>query len=224
MSETAQTLIKAALRAIGAIATGETATANDMADGLESLKMMLRSWSSQNIRIYYTESEAVTLTGATSYSWGTGGTIATARPVQIRGAYTSDNLVDVIDEAKYRRLVVGNAGGLVQWVWYQPKYPLGYLYPWPLDSSVLNIHSLKPLSDPAALATSITFPPEYDDAIKWNLAVRMAPEYGKEATPTISALAAATLHALETLNFSMKIPEARADIISIPETYNIDAG
>ena len=224
MSETAQTLIKAALRSIGAIATGETPTAAELADGLEAMRFMLRNWSSQNIRIPFTTTESVALTGATSYSWGSGGTIATARPVQIRGAYTSDNIVDIIDEAKYRHLVVGNSGGPVQWLWYQPQYPLGYIYPWPLDSSTLHIDSLKELTDPTAITSSVAFPTGYDDAIKWNLAVRLAPEYGKDAGATVTALAATTLHAIETLNFSSKIPEARVEVIAIPSAYDIDAG
>jgi hypothetical protein len=49
MSETAQTLIKAALRTIGAIAMGETPTADEMTEGLEALKFMLRHWSNKNI-------------------------------------------------------------------------------------------------------------------------------------------------------------------------------
>lgn len=226
VSETAQTLIKAALRSIGAIATGETPTADELADGLEALRFMLRSWSAHNIRVNFTTTESITLNGATSYSWGSGGTIATARPVQIRGAYTADNPVEIIDEAKYRWLVVANQGGPVQWLWYQPQYPLGYIYPWPLDSSTLHVDSLKELTDPTALASSVAFPTEYDDAIKWNLAVRLAPEYGKEASNTIMSLAASTLHALETLNFSMKIPEVRVEILglSVGGKHNIDAG
>jgi hypothetical protein len=185
---------------------------------------MLRSWSAHNIRVYFTTTETVGLSGATSYSWGSGGTIATARPVSIRGAYTSDNLVEIVDESQYMRLVVGNQGGPVQWLYYQPQYPLGYLFPWPLDSSTLYVNSLKELSDPTTLASTVQFPTEYDDAIKWNLAVRMAPEYGKDASPTILSLAASTLHALETLNFSNKIPQARVEVLSLGGTYDIDAG
>ena len=224
MSETAQTLIKAALRSIGAIATGETPTSDELADGLEAMRFMLRSWSAHNIRTYFTTTETVALTGATSYTWGSGGTITTARPVQIRGAYTSDNIVEVVDEAKYRWLVVANHAGPVEYLWYQPQYPLGYLYPWPLDSSTLYVQTLKELTDPTLITSTIAFPTEYDDAIKWNLAVRLAPEYGKEAGATVVALAATTLHAIETLNFNSKIPEVRAEVIAIPSIYNIDAG
>jgi hypothetical protein len=224
MSETAQTLIKAALRSIGAIATGETPTADELADGLEALRFMLRNWSSQNIRVYYSTIDTVNLSGAESYSIGVGGTINTARPTKIRGAYTADNLVEIVDEAKYLLLRVSNPAGPVAWLWYQPQYPLGYIYPWPLDSSTLYLYSNKPLTDPTLITSTISFPPEYDDAIKWNLAVRMAPEYGKEASQTILSLAMSTLHSLETLNFSNKIPEARVEVISIGGAYNIDAG
>jgi hypothetical protein len=224
MSETAQTLIKSALRSIGAIATGETPTNSEMMDGLEALRFMLRSWSGNNIRLYFTTSEVITLTGAASYTWGSGGTITTARPVQIHGAYTSVNLVEVVDEAKYRRLVVANQGGPVQWIWYQPQYPLAYLFPWPLSSASLTVHSTKELSDPTGLTYSVTFPTEYDDAIKWNLAVRLGPEYGKDPSNTILSLAASSLHAIETLNFSMQIPESRPDIMGLSGggVYNID--
>lgn len=200
--------------------------ADELADGLEALRFMLRSWSAHNIRVYFTTTEAVTLTGATSYSWGSGGTIATARPSSIRGAYTASNLVEVVDEAKYRRLVVAAQGGPVQWVWYQPQYPLGYIFPYPLTSDTLYVHTLKELTDPTTLASTVAFPTEYDDAIKWNLAVRMAPEYGKEASQTIASLAASTLHALETLNFANKIPEARVDLmgLTVGGAYDIDQG
>lgn len=224
MSETAQTIIKAALRSIGAIATGETPTAAELDDGLEAMQLMLRSWSASNIRLYYSDTDTVTLNGSEYYTIGSGGTVNTARPTQIRGAYTSDNIVNIIDEAKYRYLRVGNNGGSVEYLWYSPEYPLGYLYPWPLDSSTLYLYSVKPLTDPTTITTSIEFPPQYDDAIKWNLAVRLAPEYGKEPSQVVAALAMSTLHVLETLNFSMKIPEARVDVISIPSAYNIDAG
>lgn len=224
MSETAQTLIKAALRSIGAISTGETPTADELEDGLESLQFMLRSWSARGVRIYFTTTESIALTGATSYTWGSGGTIATARPVKIHGAYTSENIVEVVDEAKYRRLVVANQGGPVQWLWYQPQYPLAYLYPWPLDSATLYVHSSKELTEPTAITSTIAFPTVYDDAIKWNLAVRLAPEYGKEPSNTVMSLAASTLQAMETLNFT--VPAIQTPIAGLGEggSFDIDNG
>lgn len=224
MSETAQTLIKAALRSIGAISTGETPTADELEDGLEALQFMLRNWSARGVRIYFTTTESITLTGATSYTWGSGGTIATARPVQIHGAYTSENIVEVIDEAKYRRLVLAGYTGPVEYLWYQPQYPLAYLYPWPLDSATLYVHSSKELTEPTAITSTIAFPTVYDDAIKWNLAVRLAPEYGKEPSNTVMSLAASTLQAMETLNFT--VPAIQTPIAGLGEggSFSLEHG
>lgn len=224
MSETAQTLIKAALRAIGSIATGETPTADELEDGLEAMQLMLRNWSARGIRLYFTTTESVSLTGAESYTWGSGGTITTARPVQIHGAYTSENIVEVIDEAKYRRLVVAGYSGPVAYLWYQPQYPLAYLFPWPLDSSTLYVHSTKELTEPSAITSTIAFPPAYDDAIKWNLAVRLAPEYGKEPSQTVMSLAASTLQAIETLNFNVPAINTPIAGLGVFGGYSIEHG
>ena len=53
MAETARTLIDMALKEIGAIAIGETPTADEEQDGLKKLQIMLRHWSSKNIRIHF---------------------------------------------------------------------------------------------------------------------------------------------------------------------------
>lgn len=226
MSETAQTLIKAALRSIGAIATGETPTADELDDGLEAMVFMLRNWSSQDIRLYYTKQESLTVSGAESYTIGSGGDLNTVRPVSIRGAWTSDGPVKIIDEDKYRQVRSSNlTGGLLEYIWYSPEFTLGKIYPWPRASALLYIDSLKPLTDPTVITSSIAFPPEYDDPIKWNLAVRLAPEYGKEPSNTVLSLAASTLHNLETRNFAQQLNSIRPEVISLGSTkYNIDNG
>jgi hypothetical protein len=225
MSETAQTLIKAALRSIGAIATGETPTAAELADGLEAMQMMFRNWSAQNIRLYYTKQETLTMSGATSYTIGSGGVLNTTRPASIRGAWTTDGPVKVIDEDQYRQYRMSvQASPTVEWLWYSPEYPLGLLYPWPLGGSTLYIDTQIPLTDPSAITDSISFPTEYDDAIKWNLAVRLAPEYGKEPTQTVYNLAVSTLAAIETRNFAHQINAVRPEVIKLGHVrYNIDA-
>ena len=226
MSESAQTLIKAALRAIGVIATGETPTNAELADGLEAMKFMFRTWSAQNVRMYYTKQETLTMTGATSYTIGSGGSLDTVRPAAIRGAWCSDWPVKLIDEDHYRQFRMSAASsGTVECLWYSSEYPLGKLYPWPLGGILLYLDTLKPLTDPTLITSSIAFPPEYDDAIKWNLAVRLAPEYEREASQTVQSLAAMTLHALEVRNFSQQLNSIRSEIISVAaERYNIDNG
>ena len=224
MSETANTLIKSAFRSIGVIASGETPTAAEMADGLEAMKFMFRHWSAKNIMIPYITNEAITTTGAESYTWGTGGTIATARPETVIGAYVADDrTIEIVDQARYRRLRVTGDIGETIYIWYSPEFPLGKLHIWPLGSDTIYIDCLKALSDPANLAASVSFPPEYDEAIKYNLAVRLAPEYGKSVTTELVALALSGLKTIENKNFAAQMGSIQPEILKLAHgRYNIE--
>uniref|UniRef100_A0A6M3IPJ3 Uncharacterized protein n=1 Tax=viral metagenome TaxID=1070528 RepID=A0A6M3IPJ3_9ZZZZ len=229
MSETAQTLIKAALRSIGVLAAGEVPTTDEYADSLESLKMMLRHWQARNTRIYYTKQDAIGLAGATSYTIGSGGDCNTVRPASIRGAYVRDSNsfdhpVKLIDEDKYRSLRLKNLSGPAEYLWYSPEYPLGKIYLFPTGGTTLYIDSLKPLTEPGAITSDVAFPPEYDEAVKYGLAVRLAPEYGKPVSPEMAMLAKAAINDVEIRNFSEQINAARPEIIRMSGRYNIDEG
>ena len=222
MSQTAQELIKASLRAINAIATGETPTASEMADGLEALKIMLRSWSSDNMMVYSIVFDTLAMTGAYSYTIGSGGDVDTEWPVDIKGAVVdTDYQVDMIGEAKYRSLsrspAMASYGATARFLCYNPVYPLGVLYPAPKGGSSMVISSLKALSDPATLTTSVAFPTSYDAAIKWNLAVDLAPEFGKEPSGIVVARAQQTKRIIQSKNAAMQINAV--DLSAIGRNY-----
>jgi hypothetical protein len=209
MSETARTLIKGALRVVGALASGETPTADEENEALEALKFMFRSWSTRDIMLFYVKQDTVTLTGANYYTIGSGGDCNTVRPTSIRGAYVDDQLCTIIDEAKHRELRLSNLTGSAAYLYYNPEYPLGKIYLLPTDGSLLYLDSLKPLTDPTAITGDVAFPPEYDAAIKYGLAVHLAPEYGKEASPTVLGLAQDALAAIVARNFASQIVNVR---------------
>jgi hypothetical protein len=84
--QTAQELIKAALRVIGVVATGETPTNAELQDGLEAMKIMFRQWAAKGLMVYVSTIDTHTLTAGTkSYTIGSGATINTGRPVSING-------------------------------------------------------------------------------------------------------------------------------------------
>lgn len=222
MSETANTLIKAALRAIGAIASGETPTSNEMAEGLEALKIMLREWSGNNMLVYYQEQDTVTMTGASSYTIGSGGDCSTVRPVEIKGAVVDDIYeLKIIDEQYYRKLNLSSLSAQPAFLWYNPEYPLGILYPYPTGGSQMVIDSLKPLTEPSAITDSIQFPTSYDSAIKWNLAIELAPEYGVEPSQIIYRRAMESKRLIESKNFASQVNAAILDLIK-PSGGNFD--
>ena len=223
---TAQELIKAALRAINAIATGETPTAAELQDGLEALKIMLRSWSGENIMVYSISQDTLTMTGASSYTIGDGGDLDTTWPVEIKGAVVdTDYNLRIIGEARYRSLARATLGSTAGYLWYNPVYPLGVLYPWPTGGLSMVIDSLKALTDPSVLTTEVEFPTSYDAAIKWNLAIELAPEYGKDPSGIVIARARESKRVIETKNLANQINAA--DLSSIGRggsSYDIDEG
>ena len=230
---TAQELIKASLRAIQAIATGETPTDAEMVDGLEALSMMLRYWGTKRTLMHYIEVESHILTASTeSYSIGSGGDIDTIRPLKITGGYTRsgsrDTPIEVVSEKKYREISQKSySGGSVVYVWYNPSWGAnerGTIYVYPATADTIYLHCLRPLGEPTGLTETVLFPGEYDDPIKWNLAVRLCPEYGKALTPLLQDLAVSTLDQLIAFNAALQIETINSKILSIGRGYDIDSG
>ena len=218
MSETAQTLINSALRSIGALAKGETPPAEDSDDALHALQFMLQNWNATGTRIWFITTEDLTY-AANPSTIGTGATLNVARPESILKAYLGSEELVIVDYAKWLRLVASDGEG---YLYYSPEYPYGKIYI--NGAGTLKLSSLKPLTDPTAIISTVTFPPEYNDAIKWNLACRLGPEYGKVVSDLIVNLAISTLRAIENKNFNDRITQARPEIIKIVNPYNIEAG
>ncbi|MBS1044556.1 hypothetical protein [Gluconobacter cerinus] len=82
------------------------------------------------------------------------------------------------------------------YAFYNPAYPLGEFYPWPIPQpGIWEFHLVfkQPLQAGLKATDPIVLPPEYWDAIMWCLAARIAPSYGQEASPTVVSLAKAAL-------------------------------
>ncbi len=225
MSEQAQTLIKAAMRAMGVLAAGETPTAAELSDGLECMRLMMRHWSDTNARIYYTTQDSIAMTGATYYTIGTGGDFDVDRPESIRGAYVDSTLLDIIDEARYRKLRLITVSSTAGYLWYSPEYPLGKLYVIPTGGTTFYLDSLKPLADVDSLTALLILPPGYYEAIKWNLAIRLCPEFNREPSVILLGLAKAALNDIETRNFDSQINAVNLNKeLGRTDGYDIDSG
>ena len=209
-------LLSASLRKIGALSSGETIEATRQAEALIALQSMLRSWGAVNINIFATVKENYTLTAGTgSYTWGSGGSVSTARPNQVTGAYILESgvtahSVDIITEGVYRGISAKNTAGIPYYLFFYPSYPLAtlYLYPVPDSAYVLYLDSFKPFTETGSfgLATdTISFPSYYEEAIIYNLAIRLAPEYGKTVSSEVAVIAKASLDNLINVNASSRV-------------------
>lgn len=198
---TGRELISASLRLIGAIAPGESVAAQEANDGLSSLNRMLGAWSNDNLLIHTKVREEFTLTPSTaSYTMGSGATFDTTRPIEIEEAAIEDNTASPAIEYPVNILTPEEWAAIVQKdltstlptdLYASGTYPneTVTLYPVPTVAHKLVLYSSKPLTSIATLDTSVSLPPGYDEALIFNLAIRLAPEYGKAITAEVMTVA-----------------------------------
>jgi hypothetical protein len=91
----------------------------------------------------------------------------------------------------YSRVGLKTLASLPQYVFLDAGWPVANLYIWPIPTSQYEIHVLmkEVLQSFQALTTSFNMPPEYQDAIVWNLAVRLRAFYRKPPDPVTIELA-----------------------------------
>lgn len=197
---TAADIIKGALKDIGAIATGETPSAAEISDGLESLNEMMNSWSADGYVLFAQVREEFTLVASTqSYSIGSGATFDTVRPEFIKGAgikesgNDSEFMMGVIQEIEEWQRISDKetTSNIPNMLWYSPTYPNGTVNVWPIPdaANTLVLYSEKPVTTFALSTTDFSFPPGWFRALRKNLAVELAPEYGRDVTVSLQKAA-----------------------------------
>jgi hypothetical protein len=207
-------LINMALKCSGVLGVGQTAMAEDTTDALRICNQMLSQWQRKRWLIWHLADVAVTLGSASTYTVGLGGDFNVARPDRIEAAflrqivnataYQPDWPIPVIDNREdYNRVALKSAPGLPFYVFYDPAYPLGILHTQPAAQTnfyELHISVKEQIGQFANLTTVIALPPEYEEAIQYNLAVRLRPMYQLPPEPTITALALTALNTLRNAN------------------------
>lgn len=186
-------LIRATLRLIGAISSSETPNADESSDALEALNLMLGSWGASRFLSASTGKVTHACNGSTSYTIGVGGDINTTRPTAIYNAYWSTGGLDYpltfLDYSDYQDIGIKNIGSIPEYIVLKPDNPLSTIFLFPVPANgTLTLDNIRPATD-LTLADDLPYPPEWIRALKFNLAVEIAPEYGFAVSPEIAALA-----------------------------------
>lgn len=189
---TALQMISRAMRQIQSLGSGETPTAQEQDDGLTALNAMLDTWNNESLSVYQILTESFTWAASQrTRTIGSGGDFDTTRPVAYEGAFQrlSDNVdypVSIVTEQQYEEIPnkVNVTGNVARWIYPDMAFPLTTLYVYPVPTEALSIHlrTWKQLQSFATATTSLALPPGYENAIVWNLALQLAPEYSKEPT------------------------------------------
>lgn len=217
---TARDMIERALRLIGALAAGEPMTASEAQDGLRALQAMVNEWGAQRLTMYQVQRLVFPLVvNQVSYTIGPGGNFNTVRPewienasvVQNNGALNELELrLDPIMNAQAWRTIMNKrlTSTLPTKLFYDPTFPLGTLYFWPiLQSGTLHTALYIPLAIAGFtnLTTDFTFPPAYEKALTYNLALELAPEFGAQVPEDVKEQAQRSLGRVKTANANMDV-------------------
>jgi hypothetical protein len=214
ITTTAMAQITSAMRLIGVLASGEVPQLSEATDALMVLQQMIDSWNADRLAIYTTSaSDYALVQGQQAYTLGPGGDFNTGRPAQIDSMSAilitnPDNPIEVpinmytVDQ--WQSLPVKNVPGSFPIVCYDDGgFPLRTLSMWPIPVGQpvnLRIYAWQSLSVPATLQTNLAFPPGYAEAFRYNLAVRLAPEFDADLSPVVQAIAVESLARVKTMN------------------------
>jgi len=193
---TVRDLIGSSLRLISVLGAGENMTAEDANDGLSTLNQMLASWSADGQVIYSRSVDTKVLTaGVSTLTMGAGGDINTSRPASITNATVTLGSVvypgiNIWNESAYSTLTFPSQQGIPSELYVNNGSPLVtlQLYPVPIGGLTLTIYSMKTLAS-LGLNDVLDLPPGYEMALRFNLAVLLAPEYDREPRQTVSDMA-----------------------------------
>lgn len=188
-------LIRGGLRLLGAIAVGETPTAEEANDALDRLNDILENWSTQPQAVYASQNDSVTaLAGVASYTVGSGGTWNIQRPVNVVGAYCTyggvDFPIEIVGKEQYDLIALKTqTQPLIQRLLFIADHPLARITVWPVPSADIPVYlnTDRVLTAISGLSSTVTLPPGYVLALKYALALAIAPEYGIQPSPQIQA-------------------------------------
>jgi hypothetical protein len=203
------TIIKAALRRIRGYDPEDATTITTVQydNGRETLNFLLAHWQALGLPIWCRKVTSKTLTASDgSYSIGNGGDINVNQPLAIVQAwlrdatnttYPTDIPLNIIGQQEYYQLSSKSDVSRPVSLYYDRAYDgaankgassVGNIYLWPLPDTVtatnctLYLLYQRPLLDFNASADALDMPQEWYEAVRLNLAYKLAPEYGMQAS------------------------------------------
>jgi hypothetical protein len=207
-------LMRSSFRLIGVLREGQTFNQDDQADALFVLNAMLEQWSTERLNVFTIQPQTIVCNaGQQAYQWGAGAPdINAPRPQRI----TAANVVTTATGGPCELpLAVLN---LDQWVdirikstpstiptriFLDDQWPNANLLVWPVPTQSIDIIAWvwqaiqTGFTDPSV---TLSFPPGYAEAIRYNLACKLAPEWGRELRDDVIEEAMRTKAAIKRLN------------------------
>ena len=180
-------IVRRALRMVGAYTSTDLPRPEQMSDAITILNLMLKAWSQEGFLWLRRFINVTLVAGQNSYTLGPAATPAIDRPNYVFNANrksSAGNEIPMVQLTRTDWMAIPNktsAGVPVQF-YYDSQTVNGTLYVWPTpqtgttDTLVLDVD--RQLDIMVDSLNDFDFPPQWYEAIAYNLAARLAPEYG----------------------------------------------
>lgn len=181
---TARDVVQYALRKIGVLAIGATASAEDAAAALIELNLMLKQWAHEGPFLFTKRESTQTLVSATAnYS------LTSTRPLRIiearfRNAASpaTDLPMQPLTRDEYFQLPVKSASGIPTTFYFDPQAATSTLYVWPVlataTTEAIAYTYQRRIEDLDSLNNDLDIPQEWLGTVGYALADRLLDDYG----------------------------------------------
>jgi hypothetical protein len=212
-----QDLIHSSMRLVAGLGHGQSGSTPELADCLTALNLMIDSWNAQDLMLYTTGRAVYSLTsGKQTYTLGPSGAdwVAT-RPQNLDSAGLILNNVTPAYERPLRilselewahRHIKTLSSPLPLEIYFENDYPNAQVSLWPVPqiNYQVALYTEQALAAFVNLTDTVSLPPGYAEAIRYNLAVRLAAEFGGEAPASVVALAEQLQSTIKRQNFTIE--------------------
>ena len=234
MAYTAGEQINRALRLLGILAEGETASAATSQDALVAMNQMIDSWNTERLSVFCTQDQIFSWpAGEIKRTLGPTGDFVGNRPIQLDdGTYYKAPSgvsygIKFINQDQYNGIAVKTSTSTFpQVIFVNNTFPDVEMYVYPRPTQVLEWHfiSVQELTQPATLNTELRFPPGYMRAFAYNLAMEIAPEFGVEPSPQVQRIAMTSKRNLKRINNPYDVMSLPYAVVANRQRFNIYAG
>jgi hypothetical protein len=180
-------VITSALRKLGVLPSGGTATSTQLSDGATALNALVKAFHADGMPLWAIASYSFdTVTDTATYTIGPSKTLNTvAWPQKILQAHRTtagENKIELLVENRYdfKNLPVADSGLPVK-LYYQAYSTYGEITLWPAPEDATHeiiIQYQRPFEDMDNATDDFDFPSYWTQALIYNLAWSLAPEYG----------------------------------------------
>ena len=209
-------LITDSLLELGMLDPSEDVSAGAGNSALRELNRMVSSWANDDLMIYTVDRRTFAMVAnQQDYTIGVGGIFNTpypVRPGQINLVSVILNgvelPVEILNDEQWRDIALKAPYQTVPstiplYMWADGNYPLDglHFYPVPTGPIPLIMSVWGQITAFGSMNDVVTLPQGYEDAIVKNLAIRLGPQYGVQASPATMALAQSSKMRIRSQNW-----------------------